>query len=202
MSGHTEALWQGKRGLSTSGSRKLGGEGPHLLEIRNRIERNKQNVTTPSPVYKLRFQQLTVSNRTWTQQTIRYSYDRLARLKQARYAPGINALAVDADLLRQYLYTFDRSGNRASQSVAVNGAAPTVTNYTTNTANQLTSDGTTSYTYDPNGNMVNSGAYVWDRANRLLSFSGASYVYDGLGNRVAQTVSAQVTRYLLDIQPG
>jgi RHS repeat-associated protein len=184
-------------------SRKLGGEGPHLLEIRNRIERNKQNVTAP-PVYKLRFQQLTVSNRTWTQQTIRYSYDRLARLKQARYAPGINALAADADLLRQYLYTFDRSGNRTSQSVSVNGAAPTVTNYTYNAANQLTQAGSATLTYDPNGNLTNDGtnAYTWDRANRMLSMGGASYKYDGAGRRVQQTIGATVTNYLLDIQPG
>jgi RHS repeat-associated protein len=36
----------------------------------------------------------------------------------------------------------------------------------------------------------------------MLSFGGASTTYDGLGNRVAQTVSATVTRYLLDMQPG
>jgi RHS repeat-associated protein len=36
----------------------------------------------------------------------------------------------------------------------------------------------------------------------MLSFGGASTTYDGLGNRVAQTVSATVTRYLLDLQPG
>ena len=44
--------------------------------------------------------------------------------------------------------------------------------------------------------------HVWDRANRLLSYDGHSYAYDGLGNRVSQTVSAVITSYLLDVQPG
>ncbi len=79
--------------------------------------------------------------------------------------------------------------------MAVNGAAPTVTNTTYNAANQLTSDGATSYTYDPNGNLTNDGtnAYTWDRANRMLSMGGASYKYDGAGRRVQQTVGATVT---------
>ncbi|MEO8612030.1 MAG: RHS repeat-associated core domain-containing protein [Chloroflexota bacterium] len=47
---------------------------------------------------------------------------------------------------------------------------------------------------------VNS--YTWDRANRLLSMGGASYKYDGLNNRVQQTAGANITKYLLDLQPG
>ncbi|MEP7292497.1 MAG: hypothetical protein ABI835_11975 [Chloroflexota bacterium] len=47
---------------------------------------------------------------------------------------------------------------------------------------------------------VNS--YTWDRANRLLSMGGSSYAYDGAGNRISQTVSVDVTQYLLDLQPG
>jgi RHS repeat-associated protein len=91
-----------------------------------------------------------------------------------------------------------------SQSIAVNGAAPTVTSYTYNTANQLTSDGTNTLTYDHNGNLTSDGVntYSWDRANRLLSMGGSSYTYDGAGNRISQTISANVTQYLLDLQPG
>lgn len=81
------------------------------------------------------------------------------------------------------------------------GAAPTVTNYTYNAANQLTSGGAT---YDNNGNLSSDGtnSYTWDRANRLLSMGGASYAYDGEGRRIRQTIAAQVTQYLLDVQPG
>jgi hypothetical protein len=31
---------------------------------------------------------------------------------------------------------------------------------------------------------------------------GASHAYDGSGNRVKQNIGANVTRYLLDMQPG
>lgn len=72
-------------------SRKLQGEGPHLVEIRNRAEKNKT-----STGYKLRFKQLLVVDRTWTLQTVKYSYDKLSRLLEARYAPGANAAALDA----------------------------------------------------------------------------------------------------------
>jgi RHS repeat-associated protein len=174
--------------------RKLSGEGPHIVEIRNRAERHRL-----STGFKLRFKQLLVVDRTYTLQTIRYSYDALSRLTEARTASGVNALASDANLLRREQFAFDRAGNRTQQSIALNGAAPTVTNYTYNAGNQLTSDGTTSYTYDNNGNLA---TYTWDRANRLLSMGGSTYAYDGTGNRIRQTVGANVTRYLLDLQPG
>ena len=81
---------------------------------------------------------------------------------------------------------------------------PTTTNYTYNAANQLTNDGTNTLTYDDNGNLTDDGVngYTWDRANRMLSMGSASYAYDGAGNRIQQTVSATVTNYLLDLQPG
>jgi hypothetical protein len=97
-----------------------------------------------------------------------------------------------------------RAGNRTQQSIALNGAAPTVTNYTYNAGNQLTNAGAATLTYDNNGNLTSDGAnaHTWDRANRLLSMGGATYAYDGMGNRIRQTIGANVTRYLLDLQPG
>jgi hypothetical protein len=179
--------------------RKLATEGLHTVELRNRAERHSL-----ATGYKLRFQQLVVADKTYTAQTIRYSYDKLARVREARYAAGVNGLAADADLLRRYQYAFDVAGNRTQQSVALNGAAPTVTNYTYNAANQMTNAGAATLTYDNNGNLTSDGtnAHTWDRANRLLSMGGASYAYDGSGNRVKQTVGASVTQYLLDVQPG
>jgi YD repeat-containing protein len=79
-----------------------------------------------------------------------------------------------------------------------------VTNYTYNAGNQLTNAGAATLTYDNNGNLTSDGtnAHTWDRANRLLSMGSATYAYDGAGNRIRQTVGANVTRYLLDLQPG
>ncbi|MBL8154276.1 MAG: hypothetical protein JNM70_08845 [Anaerolineae bacterium] len=110
--------------------------------------------------------------------------DALARLRLADYHAG---LLFEGTPTRRYQYAFDRSGNRTQQSLSLNGGTPTVTNYTYNAANQLTSGGAT---YDSNGNMLSDGtnAYTWDRANRLLSMGGASCVYDGEGRRVKQTV--------------
>jgi hypothetical protein len=90
-----------------------------------------------------------------------------------------------------------------------------VTNYTYNAGNQLTNAGAATLTYDNNGNLTSDGtnAHTWDRANRLLSMGGATYAYDGVpkgisspprarSRRILQTVGANVTRYLLDLQSG
>jgi len=133
---------------------------------------------------KVRFKQLVIADRGYTLHTIRYSYDSLARLREARYAPGINANAIDPDLLRRYQYAFDLSGNRTQATETIAGSA-TTTNYGYNAANQMTSAGAATLTYDNNGNLLGDGAnaYTWDRANRLLSAGGTSYAYDGMSNR-------------------
>jgi hypothetical protein len=90
--------------------------------------------------------------------------------------------------LRAYTYGFDVAGNRTSQALALNGGAPTMTSYTYDAAGRMTSDGTNSY--------------EWDRADRLLSMGTSAYQYNGLGQRVQQAVGIDVTKYLLDQQPG
>ncbi len=168
-------------------------EGPHILEVRNKNVKNGS-----SSGFKARFKQLLVTAKTWTQQNIQYSYDKLARVLEARYCPGLNLTAVDADLQRRYLYTYDRMHNRLTESLAINGGSPTVKTLTYNAANQISSAG---YAYDNNGNLTGDGtnSYTWDRANRLLSMGSSSYKYDGAGNRIQQTVGANVSKYLLDL---
>jgi RHS repeat-associated protein len=203
------SLWQtfdayaasaGARAAITIAFAPTDSAGPHTLEIRNRSDRHRLSTGT-----KLRFKSLTVDG-LYDLHTIEYAYDKLLRLLEARYNPGLNTAAADADLLRRYQYTFDRMGNRLSQSIAINGAAPTVTNYTYNGANQLTAGGAT---YDNNGNLTHDGTltYTWDRANRMKSLTGAggtiSNTSDGLGNRLSTTFGAGVPyKFLLDLQPG
>lgn len=186
------SLWQSFDGYAASAgqrdilitldedSRKLQSEGPHILEIRNRAEKN-----TESTDYKVRFKQLLIEDRTYDLHTIDYTYDDLSRLLEADYDSGSTV----------YTYGYDLAGNL----VDMDGVTRTF-----NAANQMTNDGTNTLTYDGNGNLTNDGtnAYTWDRANRLLSMGGASHLYDGEGQRIQQTVSTTVTQYLLDVQPG
>ena len=202
----------------TSGERTenvtLDGEGPFLFEIRNRAERN-----TAGSGYRVRFRQLVVSDAAYDARTLTYEYDALQRLLAATTYPGTNIAATP---LRAEVFSYDRAGNRLSASLALNGGTPTVTNYSYNAANQMTSDGTNTLAYDANGNLVTrvqaGFTYLtqsWDRANRLVGYapdhpliSGLTshgYTYDGLGHRIAQVQSGQIvteTDYLLDVQPG
>lgn len=181
------------------------GEGPHLVEIRNTNQKNPS-----SNGNRARFKTLGFTARNHTLHTIKYNYDGISRLKEARYNPGINSLiTVDTDLLRRYAYTFDVVGNRLSQSVAIGGAAPTVTNYSYNVANQLTGDGTYTYEYDNNGNLRYKkqgttiiDTYTFNRDNKLKQLGNISYTYDGFGNRIEQTIGSTTTKYLVDLQPS
>ncbi len=90
-------------------------------------------------------------------------------------------------------YSYDLEGNR------------TMSGYTTATANRLTNDGTWTYTYDHEGNLVqkaNAGntmvwVYTYDNHNHLVSATEttatqtvqATYAYDALDNRLEKDVS-------------
>ena len=62
--------------------------------------------------------------------------------------------------------------------------------------------GSSSLTYDPNGNMLSNGTdgYTWDARNRLVStLMGAnSFQYDPFGRRVARTIAGTTTNFLYD----
>ncbi|MEP7286647.1 MAG: DUF6531 domain-containing protein, partial [Chloroflexota bacterium] len=175
----------------------LTGDGPHTLEVRNTTQKNAASTGNT-----VRFQNMTssVSARLYDLQTLQYSYDALSRLMTANSFAGDN---VAGGASRQYSYGYDVAGNRLQQIVTI-GSTPTTTTYTYDNANRIINDGTHTFSYDNAGRMTSDGVntYAWDRANRLLSEGVSAYLYDGLGRRVQQTVGANVTKYVLDVQPG
>ena len=115
-----------------------------------------------------------------------YTYDAIGQLTQAVFVsnnPGATRQPGPAIFLRR--------GRQPHQTI-INGVTTT---YTTNDRNEYTQVGSTSYTYDANGNMVSQAdgsgttAYTYNVNNQLLgiqpaSGSASSYQYDPVGNRV------------------
>ena len=119
-----------------------------------------------------------------------YSYDRQGQLTGAAYS----------DMQRvDETYGYDENGNRVNSHLHSDG-------YETGNANRLDSDGTYSYEYDDEGNLIRrtelaSGDYrefAWDNRNRLLEvidrdsqddvIQQVSFVYDAMGRRLAKSV--------------
>jgi RHS repeat-associated protein len=101
-------------------------------------------------------------------------------------------------------WTYDGSGNRATQTQTVNGTQTTAS-YTYNAGDQMTSDGTNTYTYDKSGNEITAGSrsYSYDLENRLTatwnSTSRTDYTHDGDGNLMSAANGTSTTNYLWDI---
>ncbi|MDC8448221.1 MAG: RHS repeat protein [Nitrospira sp.] len=82
----------------------------------------------------------------------------------------------------------------------------TTTNYNAN--NQQTTFGTTTETYDLNGNLATSTdagvttTYTWNARNQLTSISGpslsASFTYDSFGRRTGKTINGTTTNFVYD----
>jgi RHS repeat-associated protein len=134
---------------------------------------------------------------------IGYDYDPLYRLTEATYSGAITA---------GYSYVYDAVGNMSAYTETI-GADSSSAGRVFNAANQLlvsvdSEAGTTSFTYDNNGNLVqilppgvNPGeageqVYTFNQRNLLTGYqigTGSSvydtiaeYVYDGDGHRVQQ----------------
>jgi RHS repeat-associated protein len=99
-------------------------------------------------------------------------------------------------------YTYDPVGNRLSSL--------SVSPYSVNVSNQLTSTPSTSYTYDNNGNTLtsvngsNTTTYTWDFENRLSSVTlpgtggTVSFKYDPFGRRIYKSSSSGTSTYAYD----
>jgi len=92
-------------------------------------------------------------------------------------------------------YGLDLVGNRLSQTSSLPGISAGTFTYDVN-------DRLSTETYDNNGNTTASGArtFAYDFENRLKSMNNGAVTiqYDGDGRRVAKTVAAVATRYLVD----
>ena len=75
----------------------------------------------------------------------------------------------------------------SSSSYAAGGLNPTQIDYTSNGLNQYATVNTNAFTYDPKGNLTSDGttSYTYDSENRLITVSGpsnnATLTYDPLG---------------------
>ena len=113
-------------------------------------------------------------------------------------------------------WTYDRVGNRLSQTIAIAGASPQTASYAYDANDRLLSESgavSASYSYDAQGNTLGkqdaSGAttYAYDDANRLIEaitpHAALAYAYTADGLRARQTVTAAAgspitTQYVQD----
>ena len=133
-----------------------------------------------------------ISPATLLTHTIVYTYDNLYRLTDADYTTG-----------ETYAYEYDPVGNRLKQIIDGD-----TTDYLYDAANRLTSVDGQSYTFDSNGNLLNTGVMTntFDAANRLTTSTrnGTTVepIYNGVNDRVGQTVGVTTTDFALDVAAG
>jgi len=131
--------------------------------------------------------------------TLDYTYDKKSQVTAIAYKKN-------GSFLGDLTYTYDASGRRTKLggSFARLGFPAAISSHTYNAANQMTQRGSSTLTYDNNGNLSGDGTntYSWDARNQLTSMSGpglsASFLYDGIGRRIKKTVNGSITEYLYD----
>jgi len=127
-----------------------------------------------------------------------YEYDDLSQLTRAVLASTDPSIS-DQDLT----YVYDGLGNRIR--TIENGVT---IEYTTNSMNQYTQVGDTTYIFDADGNLIEEQSpdgtttYTYNDENRLVAVGKDTdtwqYVYDALGNRVTTIENGLTTQYMID----
>jgi RHS repeat-associated protein len=128
-----------------------------------------------------------------------YSYDAASELTGISYQVGAASVG-------SLSYSYDASGRRTglTGSYAQASIPAPVASAAYNTVNQLTQWGSTAFSYDASGNLINDGVntYSWDARGRLVSISGvasAAFQYDASNRRTTKTVNGSTTTYLYDL---
>lgn len=129
-----------------------------------------------------------------------YNYDAIDQLTEVKYnyAPASNTWD------SKVTYSYDPAGNRANVTNLSRDNRGLSVGYTTNELNQYTLIGTTTLSYDNNGNLAaQSGwSYTYDAQNRLISATGsgatATMTYDGQNRCVSRTANGVVNYFYYD----
>ena len=127
-----------------------------------------------------------------------YSYDNASRLNEILHQGPTG-------IIEDLLYTYDAAGNRISfDRTGPQAELPAEVQAAYNAANQTVQFNTDTLNYDANGNLTSDGTttYTWDARNRLVQMSNAnllaSFSYDALGRRVSKTINGVRIEYLYD----
>ncbi|PYN96665.1 MAG: hypothetical protein DMD91_20655 [Candidatus Rokuibacteriota bacterium] len=130
--------------------------------------------------------------------TTQYGYDSASRLTSLTYT-------LAATVLGDLQYTYDAAGNRSQVggAWARTGLPQPLTGASYNANNEQIIFGSQVLTYDLNGNLTSDGTstYTWDARNRLTSITGpvpANFVYDATGRRARKIINGTVTDFLYD----
>ena len=128
-----------------------------------------------------------------------YQYDPAGQLTHAIFVSNNTAVVPNQDLL----YVYDPAGNRTE--TIINGVT---TQYVTNNLNQYTQIGSSTLTYDADGNLIlqssasGTTSYSYNELNRLIGVTSptdtTAYQYDPIGNLEASAENGQATRYIVD----
>lgn len=166
-----------------------------------------------------------------TQQKYQYTYDDEGLLKEKTEPKGTTTYTYTAIQQLETMteptgrvtsYTYDKSGNRKTQTVTLDESKATI-DYTYNDLNRLTQtvenrNGTiltTTYTYDANGNQTQVSeknestgetavdTYKYDELNQLIHIDGrdgskSDYTYYGTGLRATKNVNNSTSVFIYD----
>jgi RHS repeat-associated protein len=159
-----------------------------------------------------------VSFTDWATKRTTLEYDSTNLLTKVTYPNGIvtsftydtagRLIAKSDSGVSSYSFTLDKNGNRISANISQplgNRLYNSSQNYTYDAANRIQNAGSTTFTFDNNGNMTSkteagvATTYNYDFENRLVSVGNLSqYFYNGEGVRLQKIEGNKTTRYVVD----